>query len=131
MIRKIVTLVAMLLVTTGALALPRSRAALSQYQYNHRLYIMASAGPMTTFSENSDSYATYGVGGDRLVYFGSVSLGYNVTDTWDIRLSGSYSRNAGALLPYRGFFPYSYNSVVVFADAVVNYNALGEHFIAF
>ena len=131
MYRKIVLLAAALLTSVLCLAGTPSRSPISPFQYGHRWYFALQGGATTLMGENADSYSANGQVWDRVGYSGQLTIGYNLSDGYEIRLSGSYNNNAGALLPYAGFYPYRFNAYHVFVDGVVNFHGLAEYNVAF
>ena len=129
--RKIVLLAAALLTASVCLAGTPRRSPNSPYQYGKRLYIAVQGGPMVSFSDNASSYAANDDFWGRFGLQGQLSIGYNFTDAFDIRLSGSYNRPAGALAPWGGFFPYRFNAYHLFADAIWDFNSMGENYVSF
>lgn len=126
MTRKIVTLIAALLLTVPGFAARYHRAPVSPYQYGRRWYFSLQGGPMFGFNENLDSYFANGKGWNTLTFYGAAAIGYNFNDAWDLRISGSYSYNAGACLPQGSFYPYTFRAAHAFADLILNFRALGE-----
>ena len=56
--------------------------------------------------------------------------GYDVNEVFGVRLSASYARNAGACntrnTSAHGFYPYTFSSVNVFADAILDMHGLSD-----
>ena len=129
--RKIAAVVVALMVATMAFAAKPRLKPVSPYQYGHRWYISLQGGPMISVGEFSSSFSENGHGWDLLSWHGALSLGYNFNDAWDLRISGSYSYNPGALNPYAGFHPYHFQAAHLFADAIINFNGLAEYNISF
>ena len=127
MIRKIALLSAAMLLATVTFAARPLPDRYSPFQYGHRWYISFQAGTGASTSDNLSSYIKNRQALGALTWHGALSLGYNFTDAWEMRVSGSYNYNAGALSPYNGFYPYHFHAAHLFVDAVLNYNALAEH----
>lgn len=130
MTRKIALLLAAILLSVTALARPLPDRY-SPFQYGHRWYFSFQAGPAYSPAEYQDSYFANGKGFDALSWHGALAFGYNFNDAWDLRISGVYGYNAGALSPYNGFYPHRYHAAELFADVILNYNALAEYNTAF
>ena len=126
MYRRIVLLTAALLCSLTCFAGSSRKSRVSPFQYGNRWYISLQAGPQVTFSENSGSFSTKGNGWDQFTWQAGAAIGYNFTDAFYVRLSANYGRNVGALTPFAGYYPYHYNAFGIFADAMFNFNALGE-----
>lgn len=103
----------------------------SPFQYSHRWYFSFQAGPVLSATQYMDSFWKNGKGFDALSWSGALAFGYNFTDAWDLRISGVYGYNAGALSPYNGFYPYRFHAAHLFADIILNYNALAEYNVPF
>lgn len=131
MIRKTALLSVALLLGTVSYAARPLPDRYSPFQYGHRWYFSLQAGAAAPTSENLSSYGANGQPLGVLAWHGALSFGYNFTDAWDLRIQGSYNYSAGALAPYQGFYPYHYHAVHLFADAVLNYNALAENNVPF
>lgn len=129
--RKIVLLAAALLTASVCLAGTPRRSPNSPYQYGKRFYIALQGGAMTTLSENASSYSANDRTWDRAGLHGQLSIGYSFTDAFDIRISGSYNRPAGALSPWAGFYPYRYNAYHLFADVAWDFNSMAEFYTSF
>lgn len=124
--RRIVLLAAALLFSLTCIAGNTRKSRVSPFQYGNRWYISLQAGPMVTFGDNTSSFSSEGHGWDQFTWQTAAAIGYNFTDALDVRLSANYGRNVGALPPFGGYYPYHYNAFGLFADAALNFNALGE-----
>jgi hypothetical protein len=85
-------------------------------------YVSLSGGPMLNVYEN---YFTYGDNGKSLFSWqGALSVGYNFTQALGARLQVEGGQNLGACntmeTSARGFYPYNFYNVNVFADAVLD-----------
>ena len=129
--RKIALVVAALLMTMVSVAAGPRLKPISPYQYGHRWYFSLQGGPMVSVGEFSSAFAENNHPWDILSWHGALSIGYNFNDAWDIRFSGSYSHNSGALNPYAGFYPYHFKAAHFFTDAIINPNGLAELNIPF
>lgn len=127
MMRKLALLLAALFLSATALSARPHPDRYSPYQHGYRWYFSLQGGPAILLSDNIQTYGQNGKGWDMLCWQAALSFGYNFTDAWDLRISGSYAYNAGAMLPYAGFYPYKYFAAQLFADMVLNYNALAEY----
>ena len=95
-----------------------------------RFYAGLQAGPVLNIYEN---YFSYGENGKAMGLFtcqaGFVG-GYDVNDIFGLRLSAAYAKNAAACntknTSAHGFYPYTFNSVNVFADAILDLYGLSD-----
>lgn len=131
MMRKIALLLAALTLSVTALSARPYPDRYSPYQHGYRWYFSLQGGPAILLTDNIQTYGQYGKAMDMLCWHAAASFGYNFSDAWDLRISGSYANNAGAMLPYGGFYPYYYFAAQLFADIALNYNALAEYNIPF
>lgn len=129
--RKIVALIAALLLTTLAFATKPLPARYSPYQYGHRWYFSLQGGPAMLATEHIDSYSKNGRGWDALSWQGALCFGYYFSDACDLRISGTYGYNADACAPYKDFYPYHFHAAHLFADIMLNLTALAEYNIPF
>lgn len=131
MIRKAALLSAALLLASVAYAARPLPDRYSPYQYGHRWYFSLQGGAAVPSADNLGSYGANNQAWGILSWHGALSFGYNFSDAWEMRISGSYNYNAGALDPYKSFYPYHFHAAHLFVDAVLNYNALAELNIPF
>ena len=131
MLRKLVLLSVALLLATASFAARPLPDRYSPYQYGHRWYFSFQGGTAIPVADHISSYSANSQPLGMLSWHGALSLGYNFSDAWDMRVSGSYNYNAGALSPYQGFYPYRFHAAHLFVDAVLNYNALAEFNVPF
>ena len=95
-----------------------------------RFYLGMQMAPVLNIYENYFSYRDNGKGWDLIT--GQVGLvgGYDVNDIFGVRLSVAYAKNAGACntknTSAHGFYPYSFSSVNVFADAILDMHGLSD-----
>ena len=86
--------------------------------------ISLQGGMLFSMGENNFTYRDNGKVADLFGPQGGVAIGYDFTDRFGMRISASYGRNAGAANHYqtsaRGFYPYQFRSVNVFADLLFN-----------
>ena len=129
--RKLLIFLTILSLTAGACMARSLPDRYSPFQYSHRWYFSFQAGPVLSATEYMDSFAKNGKWFDSISWHGALAFGYNFTDAWDLRISGIYGYNAGALSPYQGFYPYRFHSAQLFADMILNYNALAEYNVPF
>ena len=129
--RKLLIFLTVLFLTAGACMARSLPDRYSPFQYSHRWYFSFQAGPVLSATEYMDSFAKNGKWFDSISWHGALAFGYNFTDAWDLRISGIYGYNAGALSPYQGFYPYRFHSAQLFADMILNYNALAEYNVPF
>ena len=108
MMRKIALLLAAMLLSATVLSARPHPDRYSPYQYGYRWYFSFQGGPVLSFTDNIQTYGQNGQAWDMLCWHAALSFGYNFTDAWDLRISGAYGYNAGAMLPYAGFYPYHY-----------------------
>lgn len=95
-----------------------------------RFYAGLQAGPVLNIYEN---YFSYGENGKAMGLFtcqaGFVG-GYDVNDIFGLRLCAAYAKNAAACntknTSAHGFYPYTFNSVNVFADAILDLYGLSD-----
>lgn len=95
-----------------------------------RFYAGLQTGPVLNIYEN---YFSYGENGKAMGLFtcqaGFVG-GYDVNDIFGLRLSAAYAKNAAACntknTSAHGFYPYTFNSVNVFADAILDLYGLSD-----
>ena len=131
MTRKIVLLLAALLLSTTALMARSLPDRYSPYQYSHRWFMSLQAGPALFVAENMNSYSAYGKAFDSISWHAALSFGYNFNDAWALRIAGVYGYNAGALSPREQLYPYRFHAAHVFADMILDYNALAEYNVPF
>ena len=104
---------------------------LTPYQYRHRLFMSVQGGMSLFVCDYSNVFGNHGHGGDVFAPVGQVSLGYYFTDAHQIRFSVNYAPKKGALPPFEGFFPYSFQGVNFFVDYILSFYPLEEMNIPF
>ena len=131
MMRKIALLLAAMLLSVTVLSARPHPDRYSPYQHGYRWFMSFQVGPALFVAENMDSYSSYGKAFDSISWHASLAFGYNFTDAWALRVAGVYGYNAGALPPHNQLFPYRYQAAHLFADLILDYNALAEHNVPF
>ena len=117
---------------TLALLLTCAMASAQQIKHSHegRFYVGFQAGPMLNINENHFSYKENGKTLGLITYQAGLVGGYDVNDILGLRLSASYAKNAGACntknTSAHGFYPYTFQSVNVFADAILDLHGLSD-----
>lgn len=126
--RKIAVILAALLVGVPALF------AQNPFNYAGRWNFSVQGGAAVTLSENAFSYTDRHKAAELLKLQGSAAIGYDFNSRFGIRVAGGYAQHASAANSYEsggGFYPYQYQSVSAFADAVFHLNGMTEHYKAF
>lgn len=84
-------------------------------------WIGVQGGGLLSYNENCFSYKEVGKVGDLFSAQGSVSVGYDVTRRWGVRVNVNYGpKNAAANNSRQsggGFYPYNFKSISAFLDA--------------
>lgn len=123
----LILIVALLSLGTTAYSARPHLTPTSPYQHGQRWFFSVQGGPKIGLYDHIGSFFDNGRGWSAITYHGALSVGYNFSDAWSLRVSGGYSRNAGACTPYQGeFYPYTYNAAYAFADGVLDFPALCE-----
>ncbi len=128
--RKIAVLLATLFV--GAFSL----SAQSPFNYSGRWNISLSGGMLATVSENTFAYFEQGRGKEIFDLTGAIAVGYDFTGSLGMRVQASYGRNHSSSNVYqtndgKALYPYQFQDVALFADAILNFNALADNFLPF
>lgn len=128
--RKIAVLLATLLVGASSLS------AQSPFDYSGRWNVSLSGGMMATVSENTFGYFEHGRGKEIFDLTGAIAIGYDFTGILGMRVQASYGRNASGCNIYqtgdgKTIYPYRFQDVAVFADAILNFNALADNYLPF
>ena len=101
-----------------------------RHSHEGRFYIGAQLGPMLNINENYFSYKDNGKTLGLITYQAGLIGGYDVNDIFGLRLSASYAKNASACntknTSAHGFYPYTFSSVNVFADAILDMHGLSD-----
>lgn len=117
---------------TLAILLTCAMASAQQTKHIHegRFYVGLQAGPMLNIYENHFSYSENGKPLGLITYQTGIVGGFDVNDILGFRLSASYAKNAGACntrdTAAHGFYPYTFQSVNVFADAILDLYGLSD-----
>lgn len=115
-----------------AMLLSCALASAQQPRHSHegRFYVGLQQGPMLNIYENAFSYKENGKTLDLFTYQAGLVGGYDLNDIFGVRLSASYAKNAGACntrnTSAHGFYPYTFSSVNVFADAILDMHGLSD-----
>ncbi len=110
-------------ILTAAFALTiLSLSALSAQE--NPLFIAVQGGAAFSINENGSTYFDNDKALDLLKFQGAASVGYYYSPRYGVRLYGEYSQNASACNSQEtmvgGFWPYTFNSGMVFADWIIN-----------
>lgn len=101
-----------------------------KHSHEGRFYLGAQLGPMLNINENHFSYKENGKPLGLITYQAGIVGGFDFNDIFGLRLSASYAKNAGACntkdTSAHGFYPYSFSSVNVFADAILDMHGLSD-----
>lgn len=104
----------------GALTL----SAQSSDKVEHPFNVSVQGGALVSLNENAFSYRDNGKALNLISPQGSIAIGYDFSYRWGMRISASYGKNASACNTVEtsghGFYPYTFKSVNVFADAVLD-----------
>lgn len=121
------TLITIALWAAAALALTAQEA-----ESTKPFSISIQGGALFSVNENSFSYLDNGKAFQLITPQGGVSFGYDFRHRFGVRLDVSYGKNAGACntvqTSTQGFYPYTFNSLNIFADAVLNLGAKASPF---
>lgn len=110
---------------------------LAQAKHSHegRFYAGFQQGPVLSINENHFSYRENGKALDLITYQAGIVAGYDLNDIFGLRFSASYAKNAGACntrdTSANGFYPYTFSSVNVFADAILDMHGLADMLTVF
>lgn len=118
--------VAVVLLLCGAVA----SAQQPRHIHEGRFYVGLQQGPMLNIYENAFSYKENGKTMSLFTYQAGLVAGYDLNDIFGLRLSASYGKNAGACntrdTAAHGFYPYTFSSVNVFTDAILDMHGLSD-----
>ena len=124
--RKIAVILAALLVGVPTLF------AQGPFNYAGRWNFSVQGGLAVTVSDNVFGYTDNGMFKDLLKLQGSAAIGYDFTGSFGVRVAGGYAQHAGSsnILETGGknVWPFTYQSIYGFADAVLNVNGLADNF---
>jgi hypothetical protein len=100
------------------------------YDYTGRFNVSVQGGMSYSLSENHFGYYDNHRVKDLFNLQGSVSLGYDFSPAFGLRLNVNYGKNSGACnvkqTHANGFWPYDFSNVDFFADAMLNLFGLAE-----
>lgn len=92
--------------------------------------VSISGGPMLNVYENAFSYRDNGRTADLFTLQYGLGIGYDVNSSFSVRLNVMAGKDAGACnvkqTSARGFYPYGFRDVSVFADAILDLMGLKE-----
>jgi len=95
----------------------------------HPFYISLQGGALVSVNENTFSYRDNGKTLDLITPQGALAVGYDFSNRFGARLSGSFGKNVSACNVYQtaagGFYPYNFKSINIFADAILNLKPSG------
>lgn len=102
-----------------------SMAAQTRLHSNEkRFYAGIQTGPMVSIFENYFSYPDNGRTADLITFQAALVGGYDFNDIFGLRVTAGYGKNAGACntkeTSAHGFYPYTFSSINVFADAMLD-----------
>ena len=128
--RKIAVLLAALLVGASSLF------AQSPFNFSGRWNVSLQGGMMATVSENTFGYFEQNRGKEIFDLTGAIAVGYDFTGSLGMRVQASYGRNHSGCNIYqtgdgKTLYPYQFQDVAIFADAVLNFNALADNYLPF
>lgn len=120
------------LVSSASLLMGQSSKNSSRRDEPRKLYVALQGGAMYSVSENYFTYAENGKALGLVTPFGALSVGYDFSHRFGIRGSLGYGKNAGAAntrqTAARGFYPFTFSDVNLFADAILNLGSYGALF---
>ena len=107
--------------------------AQDRFDYSGKWNVAVQGGTMFSINENVHSYTGQGNTADLFTYQGQIAVGYDINRAFGVRVAVGYGKNVGATnykqtnLQYKNQrFPYEFQSVNVFADAILNVNEWAE-----
>ncbi len=107
--------------------------AQDRFDYSGRWNVAVQGGPMFSINENVHSYTGQGNTIDLFTWQGQISVGYDFNKAFGVRGALGYAKNVGATnyqqtnLAYKDQrFPYEFQSVTLFGDAILNVNEWAE-----
>lgn len=120
------------IVCTLAVMLMTAAGIFAQEKPEKPWNIALKGGADYSHFENAFAYRENGQLGKQFAYQGGISVGYDFTKRFGIRLDAIYGKNAGAgnMLETadKGLYPYNFSSISAFLDAVLNLNPNGVLF---
>jgi len=116
-------------------------AQMTPYEYGHRWNISVQGGSVLFTGDYSSQLLKQWAFHKMISTGGSMSLGYNVTDAHEVRLTAVYGRRKDVCEPFvftdpetkeieTTTYTYNFRTAQLFVDYVLNYNALAEYNIA-
>ena len=100
-----------------------------------RFYAGIQQGPVLNIYENYFSYVENGKPLDLVTFQASLVGGYDVNDMFGVRITAGYAKNAAACNTKNtsagGFYPYTFSSINLFADAVLDMHGMADRMTAF
>lgn len=110
--------------------------AQSPFDYSGRWNVSLSGGMLATVSDNTFGYFEHGRGKEIFDLTGSFAVGYDFTGSLGMRVQASYGRNHSSSNIYqtgngKDLWPFQFQNVSMFADAILNLGALAENYLPF
>ena len=114
--KKITTFLILLLMGSSIFALAQ--------EVTRPVNIALQGGVLYSVNENTFSYKDNGQWGKLFTPEGGIAIGYDFSHRYGARLAAAYGLNRGAGNVYqtaaRGFYPYDFQSINIFADAIID-----------
>ena len=121
------------LICTGIVLATSALALVAQpHQHSHegRFYAGVQQGPMLNIYENYFSYVDNHKPLDLITFQAGLVGGYDFNEMFGVRITAGYAKNAGACNTYNtsagGFYPYTFSSLNLFADAVLDLHGMSD-----
>jgi len=127
--RKLVIFIASFIVAASTLS-----AQVTPFDYSGKFYMAFEGGLHYNLYENHFAYREHDSGKDLFTPQAGIVVGYDLNKIWGFRITGEYSKNAGAANTRESgdqFYPYTFKGVDFFADAVVNLYGIADNLGAF
>ncbi|MBQ6198608.1 MAG: outer membrane beta-barrel protein [Bacteroidales bacterium] len=106
-----------------------------QYSHEGHFYAGIQQGPMLNIYENYFSYVENKKPLDLITFQAALVGGYDVNEMFGVRLTAGYAKNAAACNTHNtsahGFYPYTFSSINVFADAILDLQGMSDRLTAF
>lgn len=100
------------------------------YEKAGNFYVSAQGGALFSYNDNTWTYRDFDKSSNLITPQASVAAGYYFNEAFGARLSVNYGQNKAAYnlkqTADRRFRPYDFNSVSVFADAILDLNGLKD-----
>ena len=107
-------------------------AQVTPYEYHNRWYLSLQGGPLYFNGDCTYVYREKGPWMGPFTFSGGASLGYNITNGHEVRLTASFGPRRASCISYKdALYPYTFKSASLFADYVLAFRALAEDFSAF